>query len=85
MICGYHKKLIGEAALNRTFGRTDMPMVGALARESKKRNSEGYHRYVLVLRFKQSHRWYGDDIIYAVDMRNAKLLARRLHPQARIK
>ena len=79
------KKRIGKMALNGTFGRTDMPMVGTLARESKKRNSEGYHRYVLVLRFKQSRRHYDDEIIHAVDKKNALRIARCNHPNARIK
>ena len=63
----------------------DMPMVGALARESKKRNPLGLHRYVLTLRFKQSKRWYDDEIIHAVDKKNALRIARFNHPNAKIK
>lgn len=85
MICGYHKKLIGEAALNGTFGRTDMPMVGALAREGRKRNEFGGYTYILTLKFKQSKRWYADEPIIAADKRQALKLAKRMFPNARIK
>ena len=63
----------------------DMPMVGALARESKRRNPQGYHKYVLTLKFAKSRRHYDDEIIHAVDKKNALRIARWNYPNARIK
>jgi hypothetical protein len=64
---------------------TDLPMVGKLVRESRKRNPYGWHKYVLTLLFAQSRRWYSDEIILAKDKRNALRVARRNFPNARIK
>jgi hypothetical protein len=63
----------------------DLPMVGKLTREGRKRNSFGGYTYVLTLKFKQSKRHYTDEIIIAADKHQALKLARRLYPSASIK
>ena len=70
--------------LNRTRG-DDMPMVGKLTRESKRRNAHGFHKFVVILKFKQSKRLYGSEVIHAVDKRNALRVAKRNYPSATIK
>ena len=58
----------------------DLPMVGRLVRESKKRK----HRYVLTLKFKHSKRHYVDEVIYAVTKKEALKAAKRMFPSAKI-
>ena len=53
-------------------------MVGRLTRVSK-------GKYVVRLKFKQSRRHYGDEIIHAADKRAALKLAKRMYPSATIK
>ena len=55
-----------------------LPMVGRLTRVSK-------GKYVVRLKFKQSRRHYGDEIIHAADKRTALKLAKRMYPSATIK
>lgn len=71
--------------ITRSHRALDMPMIGTIVRESKRRNPMGYHRYILTLKFAKSRRWYDDEIIHAVDKRNALRIARYNHPNARIK
>lgn len=69
----------------RDLRTPDLPMVGRLTRESKKRDAIGLHRYALTLKFKQSKRWYDDETIEAQDKRHARRIARRMFPNAVIK
>jgi hypothetical protein len=77
---GATKAIIGRAALAKRIPM-DMPMVGKLVRESRKRK----HRYVLTLKFKHSRRHYVDEVIYAVTKKDALKVARRMFPSATIK
>lgn len=56
----------------------DMPMTGRLTREGK-------HRYILDMRFKRSQRYYGWEIISAVNKRDARAQVKRLYPHVTVK
>ncbi len=49
----------------------NMPMLGQLTRESKRKNEVGNHMFILTLRFKKSRRTYTDEYIFAPDKRAA--------------
>ena len=61
-----------------------LPMTGTLTRESKKPNEHKLHKYVLVLKFAASKRWYADEVIFAKDKRAAIKHARLYFPNAKV-